>query len=172
MRNPGSVRLCSLAAALLRAAILPAALAGCTTLAYVAAPPDFPALRVVEHALPNVAFKDKCGPSVRTGHHVATGVAALLMGATVPYAVLAAAIGPTVEACAELDFKAGECRVYYSADFPPGETILRHEREKRCKGYDNPGDDAVRGAWAAYKLHQRDTLLWQQFANERATRNW
>jgi hypothetical protein len=143
---------------------------GCTTMAYVPAPVDFPTLKVVEHALPHVEFKDKCAPAIRAGHHVATGAAALLMGATLPFAAIALAVGPTLEACAEMHFKAGECHVYYSADFPPGDMILKHEREGRCKGHDNPGDTVIRDAWGAYKLHQRDAALWEAFAKQR--RDW
>jgi hypothetical protein len=155
--------------ALLGVALL---LPGCTTMMYAPPPSDFPRLRVEEHALPHVEFKDKCAAAVRTGHHVATGAAAFLMGASLPYAALAAAIGPTVDACAEMDFTAGVCHVYYSADFPPGEIIMRHEREGRCRGHDNPGDRAIRDAWAAYKLHQRDVPLWREFSAQRETRNW
>ena len=170
MRRPGARRARSLPLAFM--ALAAAGLSGCTAMAYAPAPADFPVLRVVEHRLPHAEFKDKCAPAAGAGHHVATGALALLLGASPAHAAIAGLVGPSVEACAELDFAKGACNVYLSADFPPAELWMVHERERRCRGYDNIGDPVIRDAWAAYKLHQRDALLWERFAEERAKRGW
>jgi hypothetical protein len=146
-------------------------LCGCTTMAYAPAPADFPDLRVERHPLAHAVFRDKCASAIGTGHHVATGIVALLGGAALPAAVLAAVAGPAVDACAEVDFAAGVCNIYYSSEFPPGDIIMRHERERRCRGYDNIGDRTIRDAWAWYK-HQRELALWREFEFQKAARGW
>ena len=171
MATPGAIRACSPLLAVLAAAAV-AGMAGCTAMAYAPAPQDFPRLRVVEHHLPHAEFKDKCTPAVRSGHHIATGAFALLLGASPVPAAIAGLVGPSVEACAQLDFARSECHVYFSADFPPAAIWVRHERERRCRGHDNVGDRVIRDAWAAHKLHQRDALLWEQFAQKKARRDW
>jgi hypothetical protein len=37
-------------------------------------------------------------------------------------------------ACAEWDFAAGTCTIWFSADFPPTPAVVEHER-LHCKGY-------------------------------------
>ncbi len=46
--------------------------------------------------------------------------------------------GMLPEACAEFNFAANRCDMWFNADFPPPAQVVEHE-ELHCKGYDHIG---------------------------------
>jgi hypothetical protein len=72
----------------------------------------WPELTVREHHVPHAVMRDKCSPFVP------------------------ALMSP--EACAIFDLRARTCDIYYSADFPPSDAVIRHER-LHCAGNDHVG---------------------------------
>jgi len=88
----------------------------------------WPALRIVEHHVPDAAMRDRCAKYV--------------------------GFGMIPEACAEFHFDAGECHVWHSADFPPPKYVIEHERE-HCLGYEHAGEDALREILARYRAAGR-----------------
>jgi hypothetical protein len=53
-------------------------------------------------------------------------------------------------ACAEIDFAARRCDIWFSADFPPSARVREHER-LHCAGHDHEGDDTLRAALAEWR---------------------
>ena len=106
------------------AAVLAGAIAGgCTTIGEKPVE-GWPQLTVVEHHVPHKEMRDRCGKYT----------------------------GPLVspEACAEFDFVAMRCDVWFSADFPPPAFIVNHEL-KHCLGYDHEGEHELRDILAKYQ---------------------
>lgn len=87
-------------------------------------PADWPKLRVVEHYVPSAVMRDRCSRFVSR------------------FAL--------PEACAEWHFRANECHIFFSSDFPPADWIVQHERQ-HCAGYDHPGSTAARDAWKSFR---------------------
>lgn len=81
----------------------------------------WPQLKVVEHHIQHDLMKARC-----------------------------AKYGTWAMACAEVDFRAARCDIWYSADFPPSPAVQRHER-LHCDGFDHEGGSALRDAWLAYR---------------------
>jgi hypothetical protein len=52
-------------------------------------------------------------------------------------------VGQFAEGCVEFDFDAGRCDVWVSADFPPADYVVEHER-LHCAGFDHIGDDNMK----------------------------
>src|SRR5574338_961313 len=72
----------------------------------------WPQLTMVEHYVPNAEMRSRCVKYV--------------------------GFGVSPEACAEFDFAAHRCDMWFSADFPPPKYIVEHER-LHCQGYDHAG---------------------------------
>lgn len=60
-------------------------------------------------------------------------------------------------ACAEINLYAGTCDIWFSADFPPGDSIIEHER-LHCQGYDHIGGNLLKRAHAEWQ-NRRSQLL-------------
>jgi hypothetical protein len=88
----------------------------------------WPRLRVYEHYVPHTEMQARCARYV-----VRYGARAL--------------------ACAEFDFTAGRCDIWYSADLGPRPELVRHER-LHCAGYDHPGEQAMAKMLAAWQRRQ------------------
>jgi hypothetical protein len=86
--------------------------------------PGWPDLQIVEHHVPHSAMRDHCQRYVGFGQSPA--------------------------ACAEFDFRARRCDIWYSADFPPQEFIIEHER-LHCRGYEHIGEHHLREALQRYR---------------------
>ena len=84
----------------------------------------WPRLQVVEHSVPNAEMRDRC---VR---YVGFGLSPM--------------------ACAEFNFAARRCDIWYSADFPPQAFIIEHERQ-HCLGYEHAGEHDLRGYLKEYQ---------------------
>jgi hypothetical protein len=89
--------------------------------------PDWPELAIVEHHVSHREMRERCAK-----------YAPPMM---------------TPEACAEFYFVQGECHIWFSADFPPSEAIVRHERE-HCRGYEHAGESGLREMLATYRASQ------------------
>jgi len=89
--------------------------------------PDWPELAIVEHHVSHREMRERCAK-----------YAPPMM---------------TPEACAEFYFVQGECHIWFSADFPPSEAIVRHERE-HCRGYEHAGESGLREILATYRASQ------------------
>jgi hypothetical protein len=87
-------------------------LAGCTTVGHERVE-GWPALEIVEHHVPHHVMRARCAP-----------YAPAFMN---------------VEACAQFDFAAAKCHIWFSADFPPPKAFVDHER-LHCQGYDHVGE--------------------------------
>ena len=74
------------------AVLLAAILCGCSTIGHEKVA-GWPELRIVEHHVPNNVMRDRCVKYV--------------------------GFGMSPEACAEFNFAAGVCDIWFSADFPP-----------------------------------------------------
>ena len=72
----------------------------------------WPALHVIEHYVPHAIMRDRCSRYVP--------------------------VFASPEACVQFRFAAGECHIWYSADFPPTDALKRHEQQ-HCAGYDHLG---------------------------------
>lgn len=77
----------------------------------------WPALEIVEHHVAHNVMRDRCAKYVGPGAFP--------------------------EACAEFDFAAALCDIWFSADFPPSQSIIEHER-LHCRGYDHIGSSAMK----------------------------
>ncbi|MCI3951584.1 MAG: hypothetical protein K0R53_1081 [Burkholderiales bacterium] len=104
---------------------------GCTMIGHEKVA-DWPELQVREHHVAHHVMRDKCSKYV--------------------------AFGMSPDACAEFNLHAGTCDIWYSADFPPGPSIIDHER-LHCRGYDHIGGDVLRRAVAAWKKQQSTAFL-------------
>ena len=100
-------------------AVCVALLAGCTTIGHEPPPADWPALRVQEERLELREMRDRCQRYAPPGY--------------------------VAEACAEINFAGGWCRISYH--YPEH---LEHER-LHCAGHDHVGAPTLRDAWAAFK---------------------
>ena len=96
----------------------------CTTIDTGEPVEGWPQLRVVEHYVPDATMRQRCSK------YVAFGMLPL--------------------ACAEFNFASGECHVWYSANFPPSQSVMEHER-LHCQGYEHPGDTTLRDVLARYR---------------------
>lgn len=56
------------------------------------------------------------------------------------------------EACAWFDLEKRTCTVWFSADFPPPASFVKHER-MHCDGYDHQGETHMRDFLANYLKH-------------------
>jgi hypothetical protein len=50
--------------------------------------------------------------------------------------------GFVAQSCAEFDFVAAECHVWFNRDFPPQRAVVEHERS-HCLGYDHAGEHTL-----------------------------
>lgn len=99
--------------------------AACTTIDEHTEPPkDWPDLSITEHYVPHAQMRDRC----------------------VKYT--AWYLNP--EACMEVHFDTKVCDLWFSADFPPPQLFVQHER-MHCAGYQHPGDTQLSDAWNNYK---------------------
>lgn len=93
----------------MRALFIAVVLAGCASIGHERVE-GWPELTVYEHYVPHHVMRDKC----------------------VKYTPM----GTSPEACAEFDFFNKRCDIWYSADFPPTQAVIKHER-LHCAGYDH-----------------------------------
>ena len=110
----------------MRAALLAACAAGaaaCTSIGDEKVA-GWPELRVVEHYVPHAAMRERC-----------------------------ARWGMAPIACAEFDFAALECHLWFSNEYPPSRGVLLHER-KHCEGYDHPDETNMADAWERWQRQQ------------------
>jgi hypothetical protein len=98
------------------ALLLPCILSACITSIGHEKVPGWPELAVVEHYLPQRAMETRCARWAN---------------------------GLTPLACAEFDFAAARCDIFYSADRRPSPALVAHER-LHCQGYDHAGESAMR----------------------------
>ncbi len=95
--------------------VLATALSGCSVIGHEKVA-GWPELEVVEHYVPHAQMRDRCAPYV--------------------------GFGMSPEACAEFDLANRKCHIWFSADFPPQDFIVKHER-MHCAGYDHVGSTAM-----------------------------
>jgi len=103
-------------------ALMSAIAAACTV---IAGDPvvGWPELTVVEHYVPHNEMRERCSRYV--------------------------GFGMMPEACAEFDFVAQRCDLWFSADFPPGAYVLEHERQ-HCRGYEHAGEHELSDILSRY----------------------
>lgn len=90
--------------------------------------PGWPHLEVIEHYVPNAEMRERCAKYV--------------------------GFGMSPAACAEFNFAASRCELWFSADFPPTQAILEHER-LHCQGYDHVGGTTLQGILQRYLASQQ-----------------
>ena len=83
----------------------------------------WPELQTVEHYVPHREMRERCSRYV--------------------------GFGMMPEACAEFDFTALRCDLWFSADFPPNAYVIEHERQ-HCRGYEHAGEHELREILAQY----------------------
>jgi hypothetical protein len=105
--------------------------AGCTVVGHERVE-GWPALEIVEHHVPHHVMRDRC--------------------------MRYAPPGMSPEACAEFDFGANQCHIWFSADFPPPQAFVEHER-LHCQGFDHAGETVMERALAAYLAVQPNASL-------------
>ncbi len=105
-------------------------LPGCTVVGHERVE-EWPALEIVEHHVPHKVMRDRCARY--------------------------APPGMSPEACAEFDFAGGKCHIWFSADFPPPQAFIDHER-LHCRGYDHVGDRVMAGMLQRYLSVQQAGL--------------
>jgi hypothetical protein len=105
-------------------------LSGCTVVGHERVE-GWPALEIVEHHVPHHVMRNRCAP-----------YAPPLMN---------------VEACAQFDFAARKCHIWFSADFPPPQAFVDHER-LHCQGYDHVGEAVMAQMWSRYLSVQQAGL--------------
>jgi hypothetical protein len=86
----------------------------------------WPELAVVEHYVPHKAMHARCSRWTN---------------------------GLTPLACAEFDFAAARCDIYYSAERRPSRELVAHER-LHCQGYDHPGESVMQQQLARWQRLQ------------------
>jgi hypothetical protein len=103
-------------------ALMSAIAAACTV---IAGDPvvGWPDLQMVEHHVPHQQMQERCSRYV--------------------------GFGMMPEACAEFDFAAQRCDMWFSADFPPAAYVLEHERQ-HCRGYEHAGENELHEILARY----------------------
>jgi hypothetical protein len=99
------------------------ALQGCTIVGHQQVQ-GWPQLAVVEHYVPELQLRERCVKYV--------------------------AFGMSPQACAEFDFAARRCDLWFSADFPPTQSMVEHER-LHCQGYDHVGMSTMQDILARYR---------------------
>jgi hypothetical protein len=99
------------------------ALAACTVVGHRRAE-GWPQLKVTEHHVANSVMRDKCA------RYVGFGVSPI--------------------ACSEFNLVAATCDIWLSADFPPPQTVVEHER-LHCAGYDHIGGNTMTQAVRALR---------------------
>lgn len=104
-------------------AVLVLALQGCTIVGHQQVQ-GWPQLAVVEHYVPELQLRERCVKYV--------------------------AFGMSPQACAEFDFAARRCDLWFSADFPPTQSMVEHER-LHCQGYDHVGMSTMQDILARYR---------------------
>ena len=72
----------------------------------------WPQMETVAHYVPSQEMRSRCSPYV--------------------------GFGMLPEACAEFNFAANRCDIWFSADFPPPASVVEHEK-LHCQGYDHIG---------------------------------
>jgi hypothetical protein len=102
--------------------LLSAIVCACTTIGAERVA-DWPQLEVREHYVPHAEMRDRCGKYV--------------------------SFFMSPEACAEFDFAALRCDLWFSADFPPAAYVIEHERQ-HCRGYEHAGEHELRAILAQY----------------------
>jgi hypothetical protein len=100
-------------------------LAACTMIGHEKVA-GWPALDIVEHYVPEADMRSRCAKYV--------------------------AFGMSPQACAEFDFAARRCDLWFSADFPPTAAMVEHER-LHCRGYDHLGMGTMAGMLARHQGH-------------------
>jgi len=105
-------------------------LGACTTIGHEKVE-GWPDLMVFEHYVPHHVMRDRC--------------------------VKYTAWGTSPEACAEFDLAERTCNLWFSADFPPPQAFIEHER-MHCAGYDHVGETNMRNFLAAWNARQPITL--------------
>jgi hypothetical protein len=114
------------------AVLFPLFLGACTSVGHEKVE-GWPDLMVIEHYVPHHEMRDRC--------------------------VKYAAPGLSPEACAEFNLVERRCDIWYSADFPPPQAFIKHER-LHCQGYDHEGESNMREFLARYLAAQkRDVAL-------------
>ena len=113
------------------ATLAAALLAGCNTMIDHEKVEDWPQLAVYEHYVPNLQMRDRC--------------------------VKYTPIGASPLACAEFNFVERRCDIWYSAEFPPSQAVIDHER-MHCAGYDHVGEKTMRAILDRYLAATRGTL--------------
>jgi hypothetical protein len=84
----------------------------------------WPELAIAEHHVSHKEFRDRCSRYT--------------------------SFGGTALACAEFNFRAQTCDIWFSADFPPQEYTIAHERE-HCRGFEHAGETDLRRMLKRYK---------------------
>ena len=102
--------------------LLPVFLSACTVVGHERVE-GWPELEIVEHRVPHATMRDRC-----------MRYTPLLM---------------SPEACAEFDFAANKCHLWFSADFPPPAAYVEHEH-LHCRGFDHIGAQGMRIALQRY----------------------
>jgi hypothetical protein len=114
-------------AALVAAAAAGAAAAGCAGIGHEKVA-GWPRLVVVEHYVPHAEMRSRCSRYV-------------------------VRFGARPLACAQFDFAAGRCDIWYSAELGRRPDLIEHER-LHCAGYDHPGEQAMKRMLAAWHRQQ------------------
>ncbi len=53
------------------------------------------------------------------------------------------------DACAEFNFSAARCDIWFSSDFPPSQFVIEHERA-HCLGFDHVGSNEMQAMFSKY----------------------
>jgi len=109
-------------------------LGACTTIGHEKVE-GWPQLTVVEHYVPHHVMRDRC----------------------VKYTPW----GSSPEACAEFNLAEARCDLWFSADFPPPQAFIEHER-MHCAGYDHVGESNMRDFLAGFNARRPITLVRRQ----------
>jgi len=87
----------------------------------------WPQLQVLVHYVPHSQMRDRCSKYV--------------------------SFFMSPEACAEFDFAAKRCDLWFSADFPVTASVIEHEK-KHCLGYEHAGENGLRELLSQYLAAQ------------------
>lgn len=113
--------------AVLKLAVLAAALSGCAVIDKHHPVPGWPELKVVEHHVAHEEMRDRCRRFV--------------------------SILSFPEACTLFYFDKGEAHIYVSKELPPQQWVLRHER-LHANGYDHRGSTSMQRMLETWKARQ------------------
>ena len=103
-------------------ALISAMASACSTIGHERVA-GWPLLETIEHYVPHSEMRNRCARYVPAGS--------------------------SPEACAEFNFAAKRCDIWFSGDFPPAKYVIEHERE-HCLGYEHAGEHEMRGILARY----------------------